>query len=129
MARTHVERFNKGAVLENEGIPLDELDESLDFSSEEINKRRYAPTNEDNQSFEDESDYSPKSTSERVTDNRSSVNYRYAPQDNRSSVYIDNNTQVYQPQTNFYVSRAYTTYAIEYLKFLKAILKETMHDD
>lgn len=129
MARTHVERFNKGAVLENDNVPLDELDESLDFSSEEINKRRYAPTNEDNQSFEDESDYSPKSSNERVTDNRSSVNYRYAPQDNRSSVYVDNNTQVYQPQTNFYVNGLFTSYAVEYLRFLKYVLHETMKDE
>jgi hypothetical protein len=129
MARTHVEKFNKGVVLEDSNTPLDELDLSLAYSTGSVNKRRYAPISEDDQSFEEQSDYSPKNSSERVNDNRVSVNYRYGPSDNRTSVYVDNNTQVYQPQTNFYVSGAFTSYAIEYLRFLKSVLKETMKDE
>ncbi len=129
MTKTHVERFNKGAVLEDDYVPLEELDLSLELDTEEVNSRKYAPTNEDTQSFEDESDYSPKSSNERVYDNRSSLNYRYAPQDNRTSLYVDNNTQVYQPQTNFYVNGLFTSYAVEYLRFLKYILHETMKDE
>jgi hypothetical protein len=129
MARTHVERFNKGVVLEDSNTPLDELDLSLAYSTGNVNKRRYAPKSEDDQSFEEQSDYSPKSSNERVNDNRVSVNYRYGPSDNRTSVYVDNNTQVYQPQTNFYVDGVFTNYAVEYLRFLKFVLKETMKDE
>ncbi len=123
------ENVNNNVMAENGEVPVDENDVSVNQSVDTATKQRFAPTNDTDYTTEQSYDFSPKNIQKRKTNLSNTIKYTYNPQENTSNVFVDNSRRVYKPKTNIYVSEAFTTYAIQYLKFLKYMLKETMRDE
>ncbi len=124
-----VENINYDENTGSGGIPVTENDLSASNTVNNTTKRRYAPTNDTDYTVEQSYDYSPKSAYISKNSVNNTLKNIYKPQDNSSYTYVDNRKNVYKPKTNIYVANSFTNYAIEYLKFLKYMLKETFHDD
>jgi hypothetical protein len=150
MVKTHVEKIDDGIVLEDseipeedqlgykddvlqngyvmddQQIPLDENQLDSEENVEEVSGNRYAPREMSDYEDSTEDIYNPQTT---VDDNYyTNVNTRnvYNPRQSVASYFSQNNNWAYQPSTNFYVSDVYTRYAIEYLRFLRSALRDTM---
>lgn len=129
MTKLHLERFRKGAVIQNNSPnPYDESDETNEEKVTNVRKNKYAPQNEKEDETGLSEDYSPHTENENVETYVNDTYSEYNPEEQTRHVLIQTTSKTYSPSVTVYGNDVITNYAKAYLKFLSGILNSTMED-